>query len=48
MTNEQIVDRISQISSFLVGYGDVAELAARKLRELCAEIEASEGKEQYQ
>jgi len=48
MTNDQIIDRIYQISGFLVGFGDAAELAASKLRELASEIEASEGEEQGQ
>lgn len=39
MTNDEIIDRIYQISGFLVGFGDAAALAASKLRELASEIE---------
>jgi hypothetical protein len=40
MTKDELFDKISQISGFLVGYGDVAELAADRLRRLMDEIDA--------
>lgn len=39
MTTDELMDRISQVSNFLVGYGAVAELAAERLRRLMDEIE---------
>lgn len=40
MTKEELFDKLCQISGFLVGYGDVAELAADRLRRLMDEIDA--------
>jgi hypothetical protein len=39
MTNPEIIDEIYAVSSFLVGNGDVCEIAARRLRGLAAKIE---------
>jgi hypothetical protein len=39
MTNDEIIDEIYAVSSFLVGNGDVCEIAARRLRGLAAKIE---------
>jgi hypothetical protein len=39
MDKEELIDRICQVSGFLVGFGEVAEIAARKLRELMNDID---------
>lgn len=39
LTQDQLIDKIYKISGFLVGYGEAAEMAAAKLRELVREIE---------
>lgn len=38
-TKDELLDRIAQVSGFLVGFGDAAEVAAKKLRELMNEVD---------
>ncbi len=38
---EQLIDELSQIAAFLVGNGDVAELAARRIRRIMAHAQQS-------
>jgi len=39
LTKDELLDRIAQVSGFLAGYGDVAEIAAERLRRLMDEID---------
>lgn len=39
MSKNELIDRLEQLSRFLVGFGEAAELVSKKLRELVDEVE---------